>query len=77
MKKIINVLVVFLILCSGCDYLDMVPEDDIETVETIFEKRENAETWLKSCYSFLQSNTGSVNVTRLFRGQMNWFPVII
>lgn len=68
MKKIINVLVVFLILCSGCDYLDMVPEDDIETVETIFEKRENAETWLKSCYSFLQSNTGSVNADPAFSG---------
>ena len=41
------------VLVSGCNYLDTVPENDIETVETIFEKRENAELWLESCYSFL------------------------
>lgn len=41
------------VLVSGCNYLDTVPENDIETVETIFEKRENAQEWLESCYSFL------------------------
>ncbi len=39
-------------LFDGCDYLDMVPENDIETIETIFEKREQAEEWFKKL-SFL------------------------
>ena len=60
MKKIWNILLVFLLFISGCNYLDLVPEDDIETVETIFEKRNNAEKWLKSCYSFMLGNVGSV-----------------
>ena len=39
------------IFFSSCsNYLDIVPENDIETIETIFEKREQAELWLKSCY---------------------------
>lgn len=68
MKKIWNILVVFSILFTGCDYLDLVPEDDIETVETIFEKRENADLWVKTCYSFLQQNTGSVTYDPAFTG---------
>ena len=35
------------IFFSSCDsYLDIVPKNDIETIETIFEKREQAELWL-------------------------------
>lgn len=36
---------------SSCDYLNMVPEDDIETVETIFEQRTQAQNWLLAAYS--------------------------
>lgn len=37
----------------GCnDYLDEVPKNDIPTIETTFEKREDAEQWLKTCMSF-------------------------
>ena len=43
-----------------CDYLDVVPVNDIETVETIFEKREQAERWLKSCYVLFGEGVGSV-----------------
>ena len=40
------------LLFSGCgDYLDMVPEKDIETVETIFERRRSAENWLIGVYA--------------------------
>jgi putative outer membrane protein len=60
MKKIWNILLVFVFFFGGCNYLDLVPEDDIETVETIFEKRNNAEKWLKSCYSFMLNSVGSV-----------------
>lgn len=53
MKYLTSILITFSLMFSGCDYLDFVPEKDIETIETIFEKRENAEDWLKTCYSFL------------------------
>ncbi|MBS7156161.1 MAG: RagB/SusD family nutrient uptake outer membrane protein [Sanguibacteroides justesenii] len=39
---------------TGCgDYLDVVPKNDIQTIETIFEKREDAYHWLRSCYIML------------------------
>ena len=38
--------------CSS-NWLDVVPENDIETIETNFEKKEDAEAWLKTCYVFL------------------------
>ena len=53
MKKIVIALSALLVSFSGCNFLDLVPEDDIETIETIFEKREQAELWLKTCYTFL------------------------
>ena len=41
-------------LTTGCDdYLDVVPEGDIQTVETIFEQRTDAYHWFKSCHVFL------------------------
>lgn len=49
-----NLCYIFMIvLFSRCDYLDLVPEDDIETIETIFEKKAQADEWLKTCYSFI------------------------
>ncbi|MCB6974793.1 MULTISPECIES: RagB/SusD family nutrient uptake outer membrane protein [Butyricimonas] len=40
---------------GGCsNWLDVVPENDIETIETDFEKRENAEKWLWTCYVFME-----------------------
>ncbi len=42
---------------GGCaDWLDVVPDEDIKTIETDFEKREDAEAWLKTCYSFMENN---------------------
>lgn len=39
---------------TGCEkYLDVVPESDITTLETVFEKREDAYQWLRSCYIML------------------------
>lgn len=65
-----NLIVLFICLMSftGCNFLDMVPEDDIETIETIFEKREDASLWLESCYSFLQRGVGSVSYDPAFLG---------
>ena len=67
MRQLFCVILIVLFL-SGCNYLDMVPENDIETVETIFEKRENADDWLKSCYSFLPDNFGSFRRNVAFTG---------
>lgn len=70
MKRLIHYLAVasLVLTGAGCNYLDMVPEDDIETIETIFEKREDAEEWLKTCYVALQNNCGSVNYDPAFTG---------
>lgn len=41
-------------LVASCDsFLDLVPEDDITTVETVFEQRTNVEEWEADCYSRL------------------------
>ncbi len=54
MKRFIYILVSAVLVFTACDYLDMVPEKDIETIDTIFEKKEQAADWLRSCYVFLQ-----------------------
>ncbi len=59
MMRIILILFMF-VLFSQCDYLDVVPENDIETIETIFEKKENADMWLRTCYSFYVADLGSI-----------------
>lgn len=48
-------LIVFSMGCSST-WLDVVPENDIETIETNFEKKEDAELWLKTCYMFLMND---------------------
>ena len=54
MKKIIYILAILPLMFVSCsNFLDMVPEDDIETVETIFERDMQARTWFKMCYTYL------------------------
>ena len=60
-------MVCFLFL-TGCNYLDMVPENDIETIETIFEKREQAAEWFKSCHSYLIKEIASVVMNPAYAG---------
>lgn len=56
--SIISGLLLGLFLFSGCeDYLDVVPVNDITTIETEFEKREDADKWLQTCYVFLTYNS--------------------
>ncbi|WP_065219580.1 MULTISPECIES: RagB/SusD family nutrient uptake outer membrane protein [Butyricimonas] len=53
-KQIVSVLL-SLFLFTGCDsWLDIVPEEDMTTIDTDFETRDQAYTWLQSCYVFLQ-----------------------
>ncbi|MCI6828907.1 MAG: RagB/SusD family nutrient uptake outer membrane protein [Prevotella sp.] len=43
-------------LLTGCsDFLDLVPEEDITTVETLFEQRTSVEEWEADCHSFIRS----------------------
>lgn len=68
MKHILGVIFILIICFSGCNYLDVVPENDIQTIETIFEKREEAEKWLQSCYVRLTAPIASVAYNPAFTG---------
>ena len=58
-----------LFLLTGCgDWLDVVPENDITTVDTDFETRDEAEKWLKSCYVFLQRPLATKIYNEAFTG---------
>lgn len=60
MKHFYSLLLILTILFHGCNYLDVVPDNDIETIETIFEKRDQAENWFKFCHTFLTPYTTSI-----------------
>lgn len=70
MKHLLSsVLLVPLFLFSACDsWLDIVPEEDMTTLDTEFETREVAEDWLRSCYMFLQDPVPSVASNEAFLG---------
>ena len=73
MKKYLRYgfLLVWSAFAAGCadTWLDVVPDNDIETIETNFEKKEDAEDWLKTCYVFMTENcaeaTNSANPANL------------
>ena len=68
MKGIKRFAVILAVVLAGCDYLDFVPENDIETIETVFEKRSDAFDWFNTCYSFLISDIASVAKTPAYTG---------
>ena len=53
MKKYLLSILCGVLLLPGCNYLDMVPEKDIETIESIFEQRTKVESWWKGLYGGL------------------------
>ena len=53
MKKYLLSILCGILLLPGCNYLDMVPEKDIETIESIFEQRTKVESWWKGLYGQL------------------------
>ena len=63
MKKrlLLFVLLPFCLSVASCDWLDVVPESDITTIDSDFETYAGAETWLKSCYVFLQDPYAKMN----------------
>lgn len=49
-----------LLFLTGCDdYLDVVPKNDIRTIESDFEEKESVDDWLKTCYTFLPGEVNS------------------
>lgn len=57
MKKRLLSILMSLFLFAGCEsWLDVVPEEDMTTIDTDFETRDQAYTWLKSCYVFFTKN---------------------
>ena len=50
MKKIYSIICGIALLAGGCNYLDIVPENDIKTIETIFEQRSQVDAWVATCY---------------------------
>lgn len=58
--KLASVVLPSVALTACNDYLDLVPKNDITTVETTFEKREDAEQWLKTCMSMRDNALTSI-----------------
>ena len=68
MKKYLLSILCVVFLFPGCDYLDMVPEKDIETVESIFEQRLKVEVWWKGLYSELNNVFASIATNTSYMG---------
>lgn len=68
MKKYLLSILCVVFLFPGCDYLDMVPEKDIETVESIFEQRSKVEVWWKGLYSELNNVFASIATNTSYMG---------
>lgn len=71
MKKTIRNIVIAAaaVLMSGCNgYLDVVPKNDITTINTTFEKREDAYDWLKTCFSMRDDDIANVYQNPAFWG---------
>lgn len=77
MKKVIYSLILgSSLLLTGCNYLDVVPKGDVQTIESIFEQRTDAYKWFQGCYSFLTnpatsfvSSPGIIGADELVSGQ--------
>lgn len=60
-KRILLYLLVPLFMLTACsDWLDVVPEEDIATIDSDFETYASAYSWLKSCYIFLQNEVNQM-----------------
>ncbi|MEQ2911289.1 RagB/SusD family nutrient uptake outer membrane protein [Butyricimonas faecihominis] len=67
MKRRLFLLLIPFFLFSACDsWLDIVPEEDIATIDTDFETRDGANAWLESCYAFLMRSISTVENAWLF-----------
>ena len=59
--KYVNILLIGMVLLfPGCTFLDVVPEGNIESIESNFEKRDQTENWFKYCHFWVSPFTTSV-----------------
>lgn len=78
MKRLLLVLLIPLFLLLGCDsFLDIVPEEDMTTLNSVFETRDDALLWLQSCYTFCKIQLLVFPGMRLSWVRMKWLRVII
>lgn len=68
MKKYLLSILCGILLLPGCNYLDMVPEKDIETVESLFEQRTKVELWWKGLYAELNNIFADFRVNTAYLG---------
>lgn len=68
MKKYLLSILCGILLLPGCNYLDMVPEKDIETIESLFEQRTKVENWWKGLYSELNRIFADFGVNTAYLG---------
>ena len=74
MKKYLLSILCGLFLIPGCNYLDMVPEKDIETIESVFEQRTKVEKWWTGLYSDLTTLIESSSKNLAFTGSDEFTP---
>lgn len=69
MKRLLSILFIPFLLLTSCDsWLDIVPQEDIATIDTDFEIRSEAEKWHLGCHAFLQFPMGDLRFNEAFTG---------
>lgn len=68
MKKYLLSILCAILLLPGCNYLDMVPEKDIETIESLFEQRTKVEFWWKGLYAELNTVFTNIRTNTAYMG---------
>ncbi len=66
MKKLLRLLIIvpFLMTAQSCaKFLDVVPEEDILSLESIFERKSQTVAWFKTCYAYMNSVRANINKT--------------
>lgn len=71
MKKIFLIPII-IILVSGCDYLDIVP-DNLATIEMAFNNRNSAQQFLATCYSYVPVQASVTENFALVAGDEIWY----
>jgi hypothetical protein len=68
-------LAVFLVVGSSCsDFLDIIP-DDVATIETAFENRQNTKMFLFTCYSYMPDPSDAMTYPAYSIDEFYFFPV--